>query len=166
MVRLKNLCQWVVRAGDEPGAKGDPSKAVPSPPGCGPAASEHNRVHWQPQMRWGDELGQAMSSSRWGQRQGWRQRHNVGPRGSSRRCAGDRHTLLLYLRPGLCSLVEWRSWPVGRGAVGRGPRWDCSGQSRTDTELNAHSFEVNGLPPNEEGGYCWYLTAVNSLGTG
>lgn len=28
---------------DEPGAKGGPSEAVPSPPGCGPAASEHGR---------------------------------------------------------------------------------------------------------------------------
>lgn len=30
--------------GDEPGTKGDPSEAVPSPPGCDLAASEHGRV--------------------------------------------------------------------------------------------------------------------------
>ena len=47
---------------------------------------------------------------------------------------------------------EWRSW-----AVGGGPRWGCSGPSRADTELNAHAFKVNGPPPSEESGYCWYL---------
>lgn len=37
---------------------------------------------------------------------------------------------------------QWRSWPVGRGAVGG---QGCSEQSKTDTELNAHPLGLMDL---------------------
>lgn len=126
-------------------------------PGCGPAASEHGRVL--------PAKTGSTDSLRQGEGMNWVKPWAAGA-GVRDKAGAEEIMWVQEVHPGdvletgsyLCCnsgqnyvpWFEWRSWPVGRG-----PTWGCSGQLRT--ELNAHSFDVNGPPPSEEGGYCWYL---------